>query len=756
MSNEIQLAMNPTLPAAPGAFGGPLGAPLGSVAEEPTMLRKAHRLLRGRYLLAITLGLLVGAAGGAAGFMSQKPVWRSDAFIEVEARIPVSGPAADRVTALFSQYLQKQLFKLKNERTIRFAMKTKEWQAVRPGAPTDDQVAAFNEKLAVSLPPKSSGLIQVSFSETSADAKQVAPAAVKAVIAAYKALSADGGDSEDQFVDRKIEHWTKQQKAAEETIQRRRQSIDQLSKVGDDDAMMLRARHEQLLVLKKSLQDAEDMYAQALEDLKQAEKAAGANNQPTVEDWARVDPTMEGQVRMRSEQLFRHSSLQAQLGEKHHFVVRSAQDLELRDKFMKDYAAELNAKYVIRWKPDGTGGALIPRNLEGLKLSVERLRGTYKREADAVEALRQAGNQIAIARDEIREANEKSRIAGEQLRELEFQKEHLKRINVVVEGTVPAIDKDRRPIFAAIGFMGGAAVPIGLLMLIGLLDSRYRFSDETNSEMKGLTLLGILPNLPDRLSDPEQAAIAAHCVHQIRTMLQINSTTGDRRVFAVTSAAPGDGKTSLTLALGLSYAACGTRTLLIDCDLIGAGLTSRLNVNAAEGVLEAIANRSLLQYVRSTDIADVAILPVGSAGNLHASTLSPAALRGLIEEAEKHFETILIDTGPILGSIEASLVCAAADAVILTVARGQQRPMVEKSLSHLAAIGAKLAGVVFNRAQASDFERSISGVSMRSVGQHLQRGSSNASARAGNRFGPVARAVATQVQSADAEDARQG
>src|SRR5207248_4165295 len=148
--------------------------------------------------------------------------------------------------------------------------------------------------------------------------------------------------------------------------------------------------------------------------------------------------------------------------------------------------------------------------------------------------------------------------------------------------------------------------------------------------------------------------------HQIRTMLQINGSSigaagpeaaEDRRVFAVTSAAPGDGKTSLTLALGLSYAACGTRTLLIDCDLVGGGLTSRMNVHASEGVLEAITNRNLLQYVRQTDVADVAILPVGSAGNLHASTLSPQALRRLTEEAEKHFETVLIDTGPILGSI---------------------------------------------------------------------------------------------------------
>jgi capsular exopolysaccharide synthesis family protein len=194
-------------------------------------------------------------------------------------------------------------------------------------------------------------------------------------------------------------------------------------------------------------------------------------------------------------------------------------------------------------------------------------------------------------------------------------------------------------------------------------------------------------------------------------MLQISGAPDERRVFAITSAAPGDGKTSLTLALGLSYAACGARTLLIDCDLVGAGLTSRMNVNSPAGVLEAIANRSIPEYVRSTDVADVTILPVGSAQTLHASTLSPAALRRLIDEARKQYDTILIDTGPILGSIEASLVCAAADAVVLTVARGQQRPLVEKAIARLMGIGAKLAGVVFNRAQSGDFDRSISGAS---------------------------------------------
>jgi polysaccharide biosynthesis transport protein len=279
--------------------------------------------------------------------------------------------------------------------------------------------------------------------------------------------------------------------------------------------------------------------------------------------------------------------------------------------------------------------------------------------------------------------------------------------------------------------------------------------------MSGMTLLGILPNLPDRLSDPTQAATAAHCVHQIRTMLQIN-TGEERNVFAVTSASPGDGKTSLTLALGLSFAASGSRTLLIDCDLVGAGLTARLDMSGPDGVLEAMANRDLLPYIRQTDIADLSMLPVGQAQAHHAGMFSPQALRRLLNEAKKHYEIVLIDSGPVLGSIEATPVCAAADGVILTVSRGQQRPLVEKAIQHLHSIGARFAGVVFNRAQARDFARSISGISLRSIArQHQtsggsvpnQNGNGSNGASGGFRknegvkaFGPVARAVATSVK----------
>src|SRR4029453_11198309 len=181
-------------------------------------------------------------------------------------------------------------------------------------------------------------------------------------------------------------------------------------------------------------------------------------------------------------------------------------------------------------------------------------------------------------------------------------------------------------------------------------------------------------------------------------------------VFAIPRSAPGDGKTSLTLALGLSFAASGSRTLLIDCDLVGAGLTARLDMGGPDGVLEAVAHRDLIPFAPPTDIPDLSMLPVGQAQAHHAGMFSPAALKRLLNEAKKHFEIVLIDSGPVLGSIEGKPGCAAADGVILTVSRGQQRPLVEKAMQHLMSIGARFAGVVFNRAQARDFPRSIGGV----------------------------------------------
>src|SRR5581483_6965786 len=120
------------------------------------------------------------------------------------------------------------------------------------------------------------------------------------------------------------------------------------------------------------------------------------------------------------------------------------------------------------------------------------------------------------------------------------------------------------------------------------MDRRLRSPDQAERGRLHAPMLGLLPRLPEDLSDPAQAALAAHCVHEVRTLLQIWSRRSRHRVFAITSPNPGAGKTSLTLALGASYATANLRTLVVDCDLIAGGLTRRV---------EAIVRRKLGQIL---------------------------------------------------------------------------------------------------------------------------------------------------------------
>jgi len=755
MSQDIQLRNSGQLPAAPEDVFSAAGGMAGS--NQPSPAQKVHRLLRGRYALAITLALVGATVGAAAGWFSQRAELRSDAQLQIDPIIR-GITNADRVMQQYETYLRSQPINITSARVVHEAMNNPEWKNVG-WEPTEDGAARFRAAITATAVRGTQNIL-VSFTHPDG---AVAQAGVRAVVDAYAKLYGDmSGENLRQDLVRlesMIELATKEMRGKQQLI------IDLAKPYGSSD---LSVRHSAMLN-KQVDTEAKLMDAKlSLENVKSAmaskEDSAAEAAKLTPEEIAANDPMMSSYLQQLEKLKFEQIRNKA-LGAEHPKTKQLADDIASTQAMINILAETYRKKWIGPPVVIGTGTPLplTEANLKWLSGTVgtlQKLADELTRETNAVGAARtqieQLNNEIVNLKADIAkmEHNRDEKVA---------QAGNSGLLKIISKGDPPVPATDKRKQMAFVGLVGGGALPIGLLLLIGLLDHRYRFSEEATTDMSGITLLGILPNLPDRLTDPDQAATAAHCVHQIRTMLQINGGGEEQQVYCVTSASPGDGKTSLTLALALSYAASGSRTLLIDCDLVGAGLTARLDMAGPEGVLEAMTNRSLLEYIRQTDIADLAMLPVGSAQAHHAGLFSPAALRRLVTEAKKHFEVVLIDTGPILGSIEATPVCAACDAVILTVSRGQQRPLVEKALQHLMSIGARLAGVVFNRAQTRDFERSISGMSLRSIARHQQQGATtNGNGHGRGRdsgfqksepgvkaFGPVARAVASSFNPPD-------
>ena len=113
------------------------------------------------------------------------------------------------------------------------------------------------------------------------------------------------------------------------------------------------------------------------------------------------------------------------------------------------------------------------------------------------------------------------------------------------------------------------------------------------------------------------------------------------------------------------------------------------------------------EFVREVP-GGVDILTTGRARANDAFSLSPTAVARLLNEARSLYEVILIDTGPILGSVEAATLAPAVDGVLFAIARDQQRTLVDRAVHRIQTLGAHIEGFVFNRAASSDFGGSFS------------------------------------------------
>jgi polysaccharide biosynthesis transport protein len=749
MTNEMQLAHAAGLPLVGQdmAYGQS-----NNQGPRQTGFKKLHRLLRGRYPVVITLGLLFGIAGALIGYLAAKPLFASKGEVLIDPTIQTPSSYNGEQMSSYGLFLESQIRVIGSYEVIQRALDEDEWKDAGGMRGSDLALARFAAGLEVENLPNTS-ILRITYSDPDPN---LAFAGAQSIMKAYREFFQD---EDPMMFTSKLQELEKMRTKSTNDLQTDEDKLSALQKVYDtDDLTSYQSTHmEELAQLSNQLDNARTQLDIDQRLVCGPVDGAAATTRPaalTEDQIAAFDGGRLNAMRAQRDQVqtkldtMRKDGYGSASPEMRY--LQSQLDV-INDKIDSYISNVSQSSRLNGGAGDGSvqyGLTPVKAEIVGLKVRIEDLTKQYDHQKQLCADINQYSQYIRTTKNDIQRAQSSLDTANAEYERLVSLRNlngnhQMQLISQPVLSSTPSTD--RRKIFGVLGFLGGAAFPTCIVLLIGILDNRFRYSDEANTDLGGIPLLGILPNLPDLLTDPSQAATAAHCVHQIRTILQITAHSQEQRVFTVTSASPGDGKTSLTLALGLSFAASGSRTLLVDGDLVGGGLTARLNVTAEHGVLEAMAARDITPFIRTTDVADLSFLPVGKAMGGYTGTISPSAVRRLVDEARKQFDVILIDTGPILGSIEASPVAVASDGVVLCVSRGQQRQLVDRSLAHLHAIGAKLAGVVFNRAQSHDFERSTNRLGLGSI-------PAGTDGRRSEAIGPVARAVASSVRSAAGQD----
>jgi capsular exopolysaccharide synthesis family protein len=243
----------------------------------------------------------------------------------------------------------------------------------------------------------------------------------------------------------------------------------------------------------------------------------------------------------------------------------------------------------------------------------------------------------------------------------------------------PALSKSAplRPIAMrvyALAFSLGLSLPLGILILLRVLDTKINTRDDLENGLKGTTIVGEIPLEKDETKIDSTRGTIAEATRVMRSNLAFMLPDDRPIVLTSTSSVKGEGKSFVSFNIAQSYAALSKRVILIGADLRNPQLHNRLGVERAGTGLstylskpESTDIKSLISF-REND--NVHYLLSGAIPPNPSELLARPSMGALIKRLKQDYDVIVIDSAPLMLVSDTSPILPLADA-ILYVCRAQ-------------------------------------------------------------------------------------
>ena len=341
--------------------------------------------------------------------------------------------------------------------------------------------------------------------------------------------------------------------------------------------------------------------------------------------------------------------------------------------------------------------AEIDFSLSSLRTKRLALAEDYDEEKSRIEKLGGETAEIYFAKTELEKATEILQRLTQRLEELKVERGRGTSMTTRAEATAPSWPIEEAPIKTIfIAATAAFLIPFSIATLFEL--SQKRLTSAEHIEANALApLVGEIARIPGGTKSTQGHRLFEESVDALRANM-LFKLEGIKTI-GVSSAMPGEGKSSVASQLAISLAkASDSSVLVIDADLRSPDQHHLFGLEKTPGLCKLLSHEATVEECIDTSLGDlVHVLPAGRLeGNPH-NLLSKKNLEDLFDTIQDKYSYIVVDTAPILPAAESLAITATCDATLLCTMRDVSRSdHLKRTQRRLEASGANVLGTVFS------------------------------------------------------------
>ncbi len=257
--------------------------------------------------------------------------------------------------------------------------------------------------------------------------------------------------------------------------------------------------------------------------------------------------------------------------------------------------------------------------------------------------------------------------------------------------------KPKKTMNILLGFMLGLMLSAGSVVGYQYIDTSIKTVEDVENRL-GLNMLTMIPTM-----DKETERASTEAFQTLRTALVYASENMQKNLILLTSSAPKEGKTTVSVNLAKTLAATGDRVLLIDCDLRRASVGRYMNMNSVKkGLTHFLAERTsrIEDYIVQGSHPNLFILTAGPMPPNPPELFSMKRFKEMLGQVRKEYDWVMLDSPPYLTITDAQILGGMVDfAVLVARFKKTHRPMLERTMVMMRRQNVPIAGVVLNDIQ---------------------------------------------------------